>query len=138
MQIRLSAHGAYHHQFHVVWIPKYPKKIVKCKLRKFIEKRSFDVQGYHPDIEIEKYSIQHIHLIILIPPKYSVFDIIGRIKANTSREIRKGFSWVKKIYWRNELASEKEQKMKRKRFTEAQIANAHIPLNLLRQSAPHS
>ena len=107
MQIRLSAHGAYHHQFHVVWIPKYRKKILKGELRKFIEKRLFDVQDYHPDVEIEKYSIKqdHIHLIIIIPPKYAVSDIIGKIKANTSREIRKRFSWVKKIYWRNEFWS---------------------------------
>ena len=105
MQIRLSAHGTYHHQFHVVWIPKYRRKILKGELRKFIEKRLFDVQDYHPDVEIEKYSIQqdHIHLIIIIPPKYAVSDIIGKIKANTSREIRKRFSWVKKIYWRNEF-----------------------------------
>jgi len=94
MQIRLSAHGAYHHQFHVVWIPKYRKKILKGELRKFIEKRLFDVQDYHPDVEIEKYSIQqdHIHLIIIIPHKYAVSDIVSKIKANTSREIRKRFS----------------------------------------------
>ena len=99
MQIRLNANGAYHHQFHVVWIPKYRRKILKGELRKFIEKRLFDVQDYHPDVEIEKYSIQqdHIHLIIIIPPKYAVSDIIGKIKANTSREIRKRFSWLKKI-----------------------------------------
>jgi len=107
MQIRLRAHGTYHHQFHVVWIPKYRKKILKGELRKFIEKRLFDVQDYHPDVEIEKYSIQqdHIHLIIIIPPKYSVSNIIGKIKANTSRKIRNHFSWVKKVYWRNEFWS---------------------------------
>ena len=107
MQIRLSAHGSYHHQFHVVWIPKYRKKILKGELRKFIEKRLCDVQEYHPDVEIEKYSIQkdHIHLIIIIPPKYSVSDIIGKIKSNTSREIQKHFLWVKKIYCRNEFWS---------------------------------
>ncbi len=98
MEVRLSAHGAYHHQYHVVWIPKYRKKILKGKLKEFIEKRLFDVQEYHPDIEIEKYSIQkdHIHLVIIIPPRYSVSGIIGKIKANTSREIRKKFESVKK------------------------------------------
>ncbi|MFO8163700.1 MAG: IS200/IS605 family transposase [Thermodesulfobacteriota bacterium] len=107
MQIRLSAHDAYHYQFHVVWIPKYRKKILKGELRKFIEKRLFDVQDYDPDVEIEKYSIQqdHVHVIIIIPPKYSVSNIIGKIKANTNRDIRKRFSWIKKIYWRNELWS---------------------------------
>jgi putative transposase len=107
MDIRLSGHGAYHHEFHVVWIPKYRKKILKGGLKDFVEKHLYDVEDYHPDVEIEKYSIQvdHVHLIIMIPPKYSVSKIIGKTKANTSREIRKQFQWVKKIYLRNEFWS---------------------------------
>ena len=44
MEIRLSAYGAYHHQYHVVWIPKYRKKILKGFLKEFVEKRLFDIQ----------------------------------------------------------------------------------------------
>ena len=107
MDVRLSAHGAYHHEFHIVWIPKYRKRILKNKLKDFIEKRLYDIQEYQPDVEIEKYSIQldHVHLVIVIPPKYSVSAIVGKIKANTSREVRKRFPWVKKVYRRNEFLS---------------------------------
>jgi|TARA_B100000315_G_scaffold169759_1_gene158333 putative transposase len=107
MDIRLSAHGAYHHQYHVVWIPKYRKKILKRRLKEFVKKHLFDIQEYHPDIEIERYGIQrdYVHLIIIIPTKYSVSGIIGKIKANTSREIRETFEWIKKIYYRNEFWS---------------------------------
>lgn len=86
---------------------KYRKKILKGELKSFIERYLFEVQDYHPDVEIEKYSIRidHVHLIIIIPPRYSIFGIVGKIKANTSREIRKKFEWVKKIYWRNELVT---------------------------------
>ncbi len=107
MEIRLSAHGAYHHQYHIVWIPKYRKRILKGELKKFIEEKLFDIQEYHPDVEIERYSIQedHIHLIIIIPPKYSVSGIVGKIKTNTSREVREHFDWLKKVYWRKEFWS---------------------------------
>ena len=107
MEIRLSGHGSYHHEFHIVWIPKYRKKILKEDLKGFIEKHIHDIQDYHPDVEIEKYSVQidHVHLIIVIPPKYSVSSIIGKIKANTSREIRKRFKWINKIYFCNEFWS---------------------------------
>ena len=107
MEIMISAHGAYHHQYHIVWIPKYRKKVLKNQLKEFVESHLFDIQEYHPDVEIKKYSIQrdHIRLVIVIPTRYSVSEIVGKIKANTSREIRKNFEWVKKIYWRNEFWS---------------------------------
>ena len=107
MEIRLSAHGAYRHQYHVVWIPKYRQRILEGELKAFVEQRLFDIHEYHPDIEIEKYSIQddHFHIVIIIPPKYSVSSIIGKIKANTSREIRQHFEWIRKMYRRNEFWS---------------------------------
>ena len=107
MQIRYSAHGAYHHQYHIVWIPKYRKRVIRGDVKKFIEEHLFEIQNYHPDIEVEKYSLRedHVHLIMIIPPRYSVSGIVGKIKTNTSREIRKKFQWVRKIYYRDEFWS---------------------------------
>jgi REP-associated tyrosine transposase len=107
MEIRLSAHGAYRHQYHIVWIPKYRKRVLTGELKAHIEKRLFDIHQYHPDVEIEKYSIQadHLHMVIIIPPKYSVSSIIGKIKANTSRKIRQRFELISKMYRRNEFWS---------------------------------
>ena len=90
-----------------MWIPKYRKKVLKGPLKEFVAERIFEIQEYHPDVEIERFSIQidHVHLVIIIPPRYSVSDIVGKIKVNTSREVRKRFEWVKKSYWRNEFWS---------------------------------
>jgi len=107
MKIRFSAHGAYNHQYHIVWIPKYRKRVLKGELKSFLEKRLFEVQEYHPEIEIEKFNIQvdHVHLVSVIPPKYSVSSVVGKMKANTSRRIRIEFPWIKKVYWDNEFWS---------------------------------
>lgn len=107
MEIRLSAHGAYHHQYHIVWIPKYRRKVLTGELKAFLEKDLFTIQQFHPDVEIEQFSIQrdHVHVVMIIPPKYAVSTIVGKIKANTSRKLRQRFPQVKKIYWRNEFWS---------------------------------
>ena len=107
MEIRFSAHGAYHHQYHVGWIPKYRKKILQGDLKAYLEKGLGTIQQFHPDVVIEKFSIQvdHVHLIMVIPPKSAVSAIIGKLKANTSREVRTRFPWLKKIYWRTEFWS---------------------------------
>jgi putative transposase len=107
MKIRFSAHGAYNHQYHIVWIPKYRKRVLKGELKSFLEKRLFEVREYHPEIEIEKFNIQvdHVHLVSVIPAKYSVSSVFGKMKANTSRRIRIEFPWIKKVYWDNEFWS---------------------------------
>ena len=108
MEIRLSAHGAYHHQFHLVWIPKYRKRILTGELKAFLAGRLGAIHEYHPEVEVEQFSIQvdHVHLVAVIPPKLAVSAIVGKTKANTSREIRQQFPWVTKLYWRNEFWSE--------------------------------
>ena len=69
MEIRISTHEKYH----VVWIPKYRKKIFKGEIKAFIEKHLFNIQKYHPDISIESYiQKDHIQLVIIISRRYSV------------------------------------------------------------------
>jgi len=65
MQIRLSAHGAYHHQYHLVWIPKYRKRVLKVDLKDFLAKRLGEIQEFPPEVEVEQFSIQvdHVHLV---------------------------------------------------------------------------
>jgi len=58
MEIRLSAHGAYHHQFHLVWIPEYRKRILKGELKAFLAGRLGAIHEYHPEVEVEQFSIQ--------------------------------------------------------------------------------
>jgi putative transposase len=91
-----------------VWNPKYRKRILKGELKTFLAERLGAIHEYHPEVEVEQFSIQvdHVHLVEVIPPKFAVSAIVGKIKANTSREIRQRFPWVKKRYWRNEFWSD--------------------------------
>jgi len=53
---------------------------------------SFIIDRY-PDIHLLERSVQldHVHIFLEIPPKYSVSTIVGRIKAHTARVMRKKF-----------------------------------------------
>lgn len=100
MRIKLNAHGSYKHQYHIVWIPKYRRKVLKLGIKVYVEKRINEITIFHPEIEIIKYNIQidHVHLIIDIPPKYSIATIVGKIKQNSSRKIQQRFTWLDKVY----------------------------------------
>ena len=58
-----------------------------------------------PGCEIVEYNVlvDHIHMVMIIPPKYAVSDVIGRIKGMTSNNLRKKFSWLKKVYWKENI-----------------------------------
>ena len=100
MQTRLSGHSAYRTEYHIVWIPKYRRRILNPGLRGYLRKLFPKILRSIPGCEIIEYNIQvdHIHMIMIIPPKYSVSDVIGQIKAQSaSRLEEKVFLAVKSI-----------------------------------------
>ena len=105
MEIRLSGHAAYRTEYHIVWIPKYRHRILNPGVRGYLEKLFPKVVEGLPGCEIVKYNIQvdHIHMVIVIPPKYAVSSVVGRIKGKTSSELRKKFKWLEKRYWKENI-----------------------------------
>lgn len=100
MKVKLNAHGSYKHQYHLVWIPKYRRKVLIKGMKTYVERGIQEITVYHPEIETIEYNVRidHVHLIIDIPPKYSVATIVGKIKQNSSRKIRERFEWLNKVY----------------------------------------
>ena len=101
MQVRLSAHGAFQHQYHVVWIHKYRRRILRGGIKLFVQEHLAQIQHYHPDVEVQQWSVQvdHIHVVMVIPPKYAVSSIVGKMKANLSRQLRLRYPELKRTYW---------------------------------------
>jgi len=101
MEVRLSAHGAYQHQYHVVWIPKYRRRILRGAIKIFVEEHLPQIQHDHPDVLVQQWSVQvdHIHVVLVIPPTYAVSSIVGKMKANLSRQLRLRYPELKQTYW---------------------------------------
>ena len=55
--------------------------------------------------EIIGYNMQrdHIHMVMIIPPRYAVSDVIGRVKEMTVSRLRRKFSWLSKVYWKENI-----------------------------------
>ena len=58
-----------------------------------------------PGVEIIEINMQidHIHVILTIPPKYSVSEVVGRIKGISASKLRKKFAWLQKVYWKENV-----------------------------------
>ena len=105
MENRLSGHSVYRTEYHVVWIPKYRRKILNSGVKEYLNKLWPKILKGIPGVEILEQNIQgdHIHTVMIIPPKYSVSDVIGQIKGQSASKLRKKFQWMEKVYWKENI-----------------------------------
>ena len=69
-----------------------------------METKLQEVRKYYPDWEYEAMGMEedHVHLHMVIPPRYAVSTVVETLKKNTSRELSKKFRFLKNVYWDNE------------------------------------
>ena len=85
MQKNNLNHATWDCKYHVVFTPKYRKKILFSMLRRQI-KDVLHRLAIQKDCKIEEGYLMkdHVHMLISIPPKYSVSSIVGFIKGKSS------------------------------------------------------
>ena len=101
MKYRKLSHSVYYCVYHLVLATKYRRKIFNDGIFSYMNERLKEVREHYPLIEILEinHDKDHIHLMIMIPPKMSVGEAVRIIKSNTSRELKKKFPFLKKVYW---------------------------------------
>lgn len=104
MVLRRAAHAVYDTKYHVVWAPKYRKKVLHGEMQKRV-KEIFQEIAEHYEIEITEMEvdIEHVHILCSFPPRYSIAQIVGRLKSLSAREIFQEFPQIKKKLWGGEL-----------------------------------
>ncbi len=45
----------------------------------------------------------HVHFVMVVPPKHAVADIMGELKSRSARHFEKSSIFLKKIYWREDV-----------------------------------
>ncbi len=97
---RKTSHTVYDIKYHLVWITKYRKKILKGELARRIRELIRLICKEH-DVEIIKghVSLDHVHLFVSVPPHLSVSKLMQYIKGKSSRKVMSEFKTVSKMYW---------------------------------------
>lgn len=101
MQLKRSAHSFYQTQYHIVWVTRYRRNILVRGVTQYLKTKLLEVERYYPDWEIKTIGIDrdHLHIYMVIPPKYSVSQVVETLKKNTSCHLRKKFRFLDKVYW---------------------------------------
>ena len=82
------SHSKWLCKYHIVFTPKYRRKIIYYKLRRDIQKIIKDLCKWKGIEIVEGHMMSdHIHLLLSIPPKYSVSQIMGYLKGKSAMMI---------------------------------------------------
>lgn len=105
MEVYFSSHGVFKLQYHVVWVTKYRRKILKPFVVDYLRVVLPKLLRSLPGVTIETigFDRDHLHMVMVIPPKYSIADVMGKLKSQSSSHMRKTFSWLSKVYWKENV-----------------------------------
>ncbi|MDE1465860.1 IS200/IS605 family transposase [Spartinivicinus poritis] len=86
------AHTKWDCKYHVVFIPKYRKKVIYGALRAHLRGVFHELAKHRESEIVEDYlKSDHIHMCISIPPKYAVSKVVGYIKGKSAISIARQY-----------------------------------------------
>jgi len=92
-------HSKWECKYHVVFIPKCRRKVLYGELRKYLGE-VFHKLAEQKESKVEEGHMlpDHVHMLISIPPKYAVSQVIGFIKGKSAIHIARTFGERKRNF----------------------------------------
>jgi REP-associated tyrosine transposase len=85
-------HSRWECKYHIVWIPKCRRKMLYGQLRKYLGQVFKELARSRESEVLEGHMMSdHVHVLISIPPKYSVAQVIGFIKGKSAIHIARNY-----------------------------------------------
>jgi putative transposase len=104
MSYRKTAHSVYDLKYPVVWITKYRKPVLRgaiaIRLRELIRQtcKTQDVYIISGHVWVD-----HVHLLVSVPPSLSVSELAQRLKGCSSRRMLEEFGELNRQFWGRHL-----------------------------------
>lgn len=100
MRVRRLNHSVYQVQYHLVWGTKYRRKFLKHYVRKTLILSLYKTQKRYPEWFFHKINTgdDHVHILMEIPPKYSVSEVVQKLKAEASVALKKQYKFIRQMY----------------------------------------
>ena len=97
--VQSLSHTKWECKYHVVWIPKYRKKSLYGELRRYLGSTFRDLAMQRESQVIEGHLLpDHVHMLISIPPKYAVAQVVGYMKGKSAIHIARTYMGRKKNF----------------------------------------
>jgi putative transposase len=98
-QVQSLSHSRWECKYHIVWIPKYRKKKLFKELRKELGEVLRELARQRESEVLEGHLLpDHVHMLISIPPKYAVSQVVGYIKGKSAIWIARSYGGRKRNF----------------------------------------
>ncbi|MBU1448864.1 IS200/IS605 family transposase [Patescibacteria group bacterium] len=89
-----------------MFVTKYRRKVLKHGMGAYLQVAMKAMTRHYPDVPLLEINtdIDHVHLLVSIPPRYSVSKIVNLLKSNSARAMRKKFPFLKTMYEKEGIA----------------------------------
>ncbi|MBL3600958.1 MAG: IS200/IS605 family transposase [gamma proteobacterium endosymbiont of Lamellibrachia anaximandri] len=92
-------HTRWECKYHIVFIPKYRRKEIYGQIRQELGEIFRKLAGQRESMIEEGHIMpDHVHMMISIPPKYSVAQVVGFIKGKSAIHIARTYAGRKRNY----------------------------------------
>ena len=104
-ELQRSRHSRHLLHAHLVFTPKYRKKIFTKEHLDFMNIifknvcNAFEAELVEFDGEKD-----HVHLLVVYPPKVAISTLVNSLKGVSSRRLRQNFEIFQKVYWGDKVA----------------------------------
>ena len=86
------SHSKWDCKYHVVFIPKGRKRVLYGKIREYLGQIFHELASQRGSKILEGHLVgDHVHMLIRIPPKYSVSEVIGYLKGKSAIAVARKF-----------------------------------------------
>ncbi|MDZ4269864.1 MAG: IS200/IS605 family transposase [Mycobacterium sp.] len=94
--VRRNANIAFQCAYHVVWCPKYRRKVIGGRMEVRLKEIIAEVITGKGAWLIEMETMpDHVHLLVEVDPQYGVHKLVKAVKGRSSRVLREEFPWLK-------------------------------------------
>ena len=106
-QFKRLSHSIYECKYHFVFCPKYRYQIFKDDIAEYTRQQIYQLCKQKELVEVLELNIRpdHIHLVMEIPPKYRVSDVMGYIKGKLALRLFEKYEHLGRRYWGRHLWS---------------------------------
>ena len=95
-QFRSNRNVVYSCQYHVVWCPKYRRRVlidgVDVRLKTIIREVAAERRSEVIEMEVMP---DHVHLLVSVDPQFGIHRLVRLMKGRSSRLLRQEFPWLR-------------------------------------------